>query len=260
MTVPELLAFHRLRLLHPLLVLASLSACAPATAQVHPAPAPGPAVGEDEGGTLQVNGQARVPVDPDQVRISFAVETEASTAAEATRANAERMDRVVTALRSSDMPTVEVETFGYSLRPEYERNPDRPGIRTIVGYRARNNIRVTLRELEATGRVLDRAVGAGANEIASLRFEASDTRQAGLRALSEAVHRAREQAETMAEAMGVALGPATEVTGGTSSPSPGPEGPFLMRAAAETTTPVEAGTLTASASVSITYRILGGRR
>ena len=68
---------------------------------------------------------------------------------------------------------------------------------------------------------------------------------------------AREQAETIADAMGVRLGAALEVTGGSSVPVPRPEGPLLARAAvAETTTPVEAGTLTVSATVSIRYRIL----
>jgi uncharacterized protein YggE len=152
---------------------------------------------------------------------------------------------------------MEIETFGYSLRPEYEVRREDPGVRAIVGYRAQNNIRILLRDMDATGRVLDQAVGAGANRISSLEFGASDTREARLQVLAEAVRSAREQAEAMAEAMGVRLGPALEVNGNATTPTPRPEGPMLMRAvAAESTTPVEAGTLTVSASVSITYRIL----
>ena len=151
---------------------------------------------------------------------------------------------------------MEVETFGYNLFPEYSSRSQPGEVRAITGYRARNNIRVVFQELDATGRVLDEAVEAGANRISDLRFEASDTREARLQALAEAVGYAREEAETMAEAMGVRLGPALEVTGGSAQPPPAPGGPFLVRYEAAPTTPVEAGTLTVSATVSITYRIL----
>ena len=240
-----------------LLLLGALPSCAPAAAQTDPPPRPPPREAPEAEGTLQVTGQAQIPVPADRVRISFAVETAAPSAAEATSLNAQTMESVVSALRSSDAPGMEIETYGYSLNPEYEARPEDPRARAIVGYRALNNIRVLLGDLEATGRILDRAVEAGANRIASLQFEASDTRDARLEALAQAVRNAREQAEAMAEAMGVRLGPALEVNGGASSPTPRPEGPMLMRAmAAETTTPVEAGSLTVSASVSITYRIL----
>jgi uncharacterized protein YggE len=154
---------------------------------------------------------------------------------------------------------LEIETYGYNLRPEYETARDNRGIRSISGYRAHNNIRVTLSDLDATGSILDRAVEAGANRISSLEFRASDTREARLRALREAVVHAREQAETIAEAMGVRLGPALEVSGGSASPPPGLQRAMAFEAvAADMRTPVEPGTLTVSASVSITYRILEG--
>ena len=99
------------------------------------------------------------------------------------------------------------------------------------------------------------------HRISSLQFEASDTREAKLQALREAVIQAREQAETIAGAMGVGLGAALEVNGGANSPNPRSQSPILMRAmAAEATTPVEAGTLMVTASVSITYRIVEGGR
>jgi uncharacterized protein YggE len=191
------------------------------------------------------------------VTISFTVETQAPTAAEATSLNAERMDGVIQALRGSGVPELRIETFGYSLQPEYERPQPNREARAIVGYRAHNNIRCTFKELDAAGSVLDRAVEAGANRIANLSFGASDTREARLQALAEAVRQAREQAETMAEAMGVELGRVLEVTGGASSPPVGPRRAVMFEAvAADVATPIEAGNLTVSASVSVSYRIL----
>ena len=256
---PIRMAGHIRVLLLPLFVLSA--SCAPASAQPDPRPSPLAQASPADPGTIQVTGQAQIPVPADQVRISFAVETEGPTAGEATRLNAGQMDAVIGALRAEGIQGLEIETFGYSLRAEYEAPRDDRGNRSISGYRAINNIRVVNSDLDATGRILDAAVEAGANRISGLQFEASDTREARLRALREAVTQAREQAETIADAMGVRLGAALEVSGGANVPSPRNDGALLFRSvAAEATTPVEAGSLTVTASVNITYRILEGIR
>ena len=238
-----------------------LASCAPAVAQVDGAPdtqVAGPVPGDvpKERGTLQVTGQAQLSVPADEVRISFAVETESASAGEATARNAQLMDTVIGALRGTDVRDLHIETFGYALRPEYEVSRETPGARTISGYRVENNIRVTFSDLDATGDILDRAVEAGANRVTNLEFSASDTREARLRALREAVVSAREQAEAIASAMGVRLGMALEVQGGSSAPGPRSPGATMLRAAAEASTPIEAGELMVSASVTISYEIL----
>jgi uncharacterized protein YggE len=192
------------------------------------------------------------------VRISFTVETEDPSAREATARNAQLMESVIGALRASGVPGLDIETYGYNLRPEYQTPRDATGNRSISGYRAQNNVQVTLDDLDATGRILDLAIEAGANRVANLLFEASDTRDARLQALKDAVTTAREQAEAIAQAMGVGLGPALEVQGGASAPNPASVGGMMMRAAAESTTPIETGDTVVNANVSITYRIVEG--
>jgi len=233
-----------------------LSSCAPAAAQP-PAP-PHPVAPQEEAGTIQVTGQAQITVPADRVLISFTVETEGKSAGEATEENARMMEGVISAVRAAGIPGLDIETFGYNLRPEYQVSREGSGTRTISGYRAQNNIRVTVPDIDAIGAVLDRAVEAGANRIANLQFEASDTRAARLEALRDAVASAREQAETIASAMGVRLGIVLEVHGGATAPSPRSPGGLMLRASAETTTPVEAGDHLVSASVNVKYRILEG--
>jgi uncharacterized protein YggE len=233
-----------------------LASCAPAVAQSNLTAAPVQL--EEERGTIQVTGQAQITVPADLVRISFTVETEGQSAGEATAQNAQRMEAVIVAVRSIGIPGLDIETFGYNLRPEYEVSREGTGTRAISGYRVQNNIRVTLPDVDATGGVLDRAVEAGANRVASLQFEASDTRDARLEALREAVASAREQAETIALAMGVQLGIALEVQGGANAPNPRSPGGVMLRATAESSTPVEAGDHLVTASVSVKYRIREG--
>jgi uncharacterized protein YggE len=236
-----------------------LASCAPAVAQTEAGPVFHPPVQEvqdEEGGTLQVTGRAQVLVPSDLVRVNLTVETEAASAGEATRLNAERMDAVTRALRGAGIAGLEMETFGYDLQPEYESGRNVTN-RVISGYRVRNNLRVTLGDVDATGAAMDLAIEAGANRISNLFFDASDTKAAELEALRMAVTMAREQAEAMAGAMGVRLGTALEVQGGASAPSPRSPGGIMMRAEAGVpNTPVEAGEQLVTATVTITYRIL----
>lgn len=233
-----------------------LSSCAPVVAQTGLPPSPQSR--NTDQGTIQVTGQANLSVPADLVKISFTVETEASSAGEATEENATLMEAVVSALRGPSIPGLDLETYGYSLRPEYEVVRDGSGTRTISGYRVQNNLRVSLPDVDAAGQILDLAVRAGANRVASLQFEASDTKAARMEALRLAVLNAKEQAGAIASAMGVRLGIALEVQGGVSAPNPRAPAGIMLRASAESTTPIEAGDQMVSASVTVTFRILEG--
>lgn len=209
-------------------------------------------------GTLEVSGSAEVSVPADQALVSFAVETEAPTAREASSQNAEKMDAVIRALREAGVQGLEVETHGYNLSPRYARPPrESPEVRTIAGYTALNHVGVTAGDVGAVGRLIDSAVGAGANRVASLRFQASSTEEARLRALRMAVEKARSEARVIAESMGVTLGRPLSVTGGAQTPQPPGRAYMAM---AEAQTPVEPGSQTVTATVTITYRLEPGGR
>lgn len=204
---------------------------------------------------IEVTGSASVSVPADRVRASFAVETQAATAGEAAQANAGLMDRVIRALRAAGVAGVEIETFGYVLRPDYAY-ADEQRARRISGYTAQNNIRVTAGDVNAAGTLLDAAIRAGANRVASLVFDAADTEAARREALAQAVRSARLQAEAMADALGRALGAPLEVRGGADLPYPRRGGDIMFRAEAMAVdTPVEAGDLSVSANVTVRFAL-----
>jgi hypothetical protein len=215
-------------------------------------PAPVPAV---DTGFVDVSASARISVPTDRARIVFAVETEGTDAGQAVQANADRMDAVLRALRELDVEGYDVETTGFQLRPLYERPED--GVQRIRGYRALNNVSVTVDDVESVGRIVDAAVDAGANRVTRLSFEASDTEEARREALRQAVEEARAEARVMAEALGMELGTPLEVRGGADRPQPPrPMAEMAMRADAQASTPVEAGDQVVSASVNIRYRLV----
>lgn len=225
-----------------------LAGCSPATVPVtaqEPAP--------DAPRTLDVNASASVSRAPDRAVVELAVETLAETARAATAGNAEAMTAVLEALESLGIERADIQTRAVSLTPRYDRrtSDEEPA---IVGYQAMNRVAVPVADVDRVGRVIDAAVGAGANRVLGIRFELTDPEAAYHEALQRAIAQARREAEVAASALGETLGPAIRVsTGGLSTP-PGPM-PELMAARAMADTPVQPGDLSVGATVHITYRL-----
>ena len=82
----------------------------------------------------------------------------------------------------------------------------------VTGYRARNTVQIEIRSIDAVGKVIDAALGAGATTIGALRLYASSTDTARREAITKAVTKARAEAEAAAAAAGGSLGAMIEVT------------------------------------------------
>jgi len=211
--------------------------------------------------TLTVSAQGMVERAPDQAVLVLAVESESGNARDAARANATKMDKVLAAVRKAGIPSDKIRTVGYDLQPQYaqQQRGDEPP--RIAGYRAVNRLQVTIDALDRVGPALDAAVEAGANRAENLYFQIKDATAARLEALQQATAKARREAEAVASAAGERLGVIQSLS--TDSYSPPPPRPVEMFARAvamdamKVATPVEAGTLAVTASVTIVYR-LGG--
>lgn len=255
----------------PVLGLALVTlACGGAPASAQPA---GPAAGDAQPpshpraasmqavadtGVVRVSGAAEVEVTPDRARVTFAVETEAGTAAEASSGNAATMDAVLGALRDGGFSGLELETFGYSVRPVYSSETEGGRrVQRIEAYRALNHVVATLSDTDRVGSVIDAAIEAGANRIGGVSFFAADTEDARDEALRRAVTAATRQARIMAEALGRTLGDPVDVQGGADVPMPmyRSQSSGMEMAQARVDTPIEAGDQTVSARVSITFSL-----
>ena len=181
-------------------------------------------------GWIQVSGTGSVQVDPDRATVTFAVETRGSAAGEASEANADAMDAVLRALRrDAGFDELELATHGYSVRPEYS-------------------------DVNAVGRVIDRAIASGANRVAGINFFTLDTGPARAQAMALAVRTARAEAQVIAGSLGCGLGEPLEVSSSASRPGPVP---YQVEAMSMRTadTPIEAGDQTVTARVSIRFAI-----
>lgn len=218
-----------------------------------------PVVGEPTPRTISVNGHAEVAVSPDRAVISVAVETEGMEAGKVVEQNAQRSAKVTEAVKALIAAEDRVTTTGYSVQPRYSQGrPGEIGEPKIVGYVASNEVVVETRRIDATGRIIDATIAAGANRINNLRFTLADRAPYLRVALEQASKEAQAQAEAIAKAMGVKLKQLLSA-GSSGPPIVAPRQMDMFRAksmaAMAVDTPITPGEVSVSADVQAIYEI-----
>jgi uncharacterized protein YggE len=197
-------------------------------------------------GGITVNGTGSTSVVPDRASFTFGSVSQAGTAAEALRASAESVTRIVAALRRAGVAKADLQTAEVSLEPRLNANGD-----AVVDYTATNSVTATVRKLAEAGGVVDAAVGAGANQVYGPNLVASDRDASYGTALEAAVADARRKAELLASTAGTTLGRITSIVeaGGTPQPL------FAASAAQDSAPAIQPGTQTVEAAVTVTFAV-----
>lgn len=218
--------------------------------------------------TITVQGIGAVTVQPDSVRVQLGVEEEARTVEAARNQNANKMARITQRLRALGIPNLKLQTAGFSVYPIREPAPpvtplERRRAERIVGYRVSNILTVRIEGGDPgtlavdAGRVIDTALGAGANSASGIDFYLSQEQRAQQEALQLAVRQARQNAEAVAQAASVTLSGIFNIEAYSQ--------PIAMRQfavmearadeAARAPTPVEPGELDVTANVTVRFDI-----
>ena len=209
---------------------------------------------------INTGGHGEVRLSPDVAYITVGVTTQSPNAMVAASENSRRIAAIIAALHALGMTDQQVRTAGYSLTQiyEYPKNEE-PRVR---GFTARNTLRAEIRRIDDVGKAIDASISAGATDVSSIQFAATNTEDARRTALSEAVKQARNDADAMARAAGGSLGRLLSVTSsGVFVPGPNPyEGARLMSTAAGPPTPIVPGELTVFANVATRWEFLPGAR
>lgn len=197
------------------------------------------------------SGEARLP--PDRANILIGVQTRAATAAAAARDNNARQQAVIAATVAAGIAREQISTENYNVYAE--TRADRAGQNpTVVGYVVSNVVRVEVRRTEQVGPVIDAALAKGANQINGLEFFSSNTDTGRRQALTEAIGKARGDAEAMARAAGGHLGQLLELSTEDTGPVPMYRSRQLDKAAMAT--PIEPGELTLRVAVSARWQFV----
>ncbi len=206
--------------------------------------------------SITVNGEAMISAEPDQAQIDIGVVTQARSAPEASKENAERLSRVLTEVKKLLGKSDEVKTSGYSLTPNY-RYPQ-GGKPEIVGYTASNAVRIKTNTLDLVGRLIDGAMQAGANNVNRLVFTLKDEQGAQLEALRQASAKAKSKAEAVAASLGLKIVRIAAINEGERTIQPIYRQAMAARGealAAQAPTPVEPGTVDVRSTVSLTAEV-----
>lgn len=211
-----------------------------------------PSAAEFQATTLHLSADGEVHAMPDMATITVGVQTEAPTAAEAMRLNAEKMTRVMAALRQAGLEPRDIHTSQLNLSPRYDEPQNQP--RRLAGFDASNQVTIKLRDVARVGPVLDAAVAAGGNTIWGISFGLQDPKPLQDQARLEAVRALQAKAELYARAVGhpIARLVSLSESGGYSPPM---VQEVVVTAARFQSTPVAPGELTVRASVSGVYEL-----
>src|SRR6476660_9860894 len=197
---------------------------------------------------VTVTGEATVAVAPDTAIIRIGVTSQDKTAREAGEVNAKQMTAVLAAIKDAGIADRDIQTSRLSLQPQYD--PNKSGTARLTGFQATNQVTVRIRDIDKLPTVLDRAIGAGANEMSGIEFVVSEQSKLLDQARDDAITDARRKAELYAKAAGAKLGQVISISEEGTAPQP-----RAMQAVRAGAVPIAPGEQTLRAIVSVSYEL-----
>ncbi|HTP88615.1 MAG TPA: SIMPL domain-containing protein [Candidatus Acidoferrales bacterium] len=208
------------------------------------------AAAQTAGRTVQATGSATILATPDQAQIDLGVVTNGATAQDSAQQNATMTTAVLAALKSVLGSSGTVQTVSYYVTPRYSSATGQSNV--LIGYTTTNTVRVTTTDLSIIGKLIDAANQAGANSVGNLSFGLQDPEPKVQQALTQATKQAMTHAAAIAAGLGATLGPVVTALQDSSYT------PVVLPAAAgggAATTPVQTGTVSVYASVTVTAQL-----
>lgn len=226
-------------------ILAASALAVPAAAEVHV---------ESKGPVVELTVNESVEAEPDIVTVSAGVTSQARTAVEAMRSNAQAMTAVIDRIKALGVPERDIQTIGISLGAMYDYNQTTQR-QVFRGYQASNRVSVKLRQIDRTGEVLDALVAAGSTDLGGPDWSIDDDTAARTQARRQAMETAHAQALEYARAAGYSDIRLLEVSETIASQPPMP---FMRTVAVEqaaASTPTQPGLVQAGVTVRVSYEM-----
>jgi uncharacterized protein YggE len=236
-------------MLKPLLAL-TLASGAAMTA--HAQNAAGTLSPSSDGTLLNVSIDAESKRIPDVARLSAGVVVQASDGNTAMHQNAEKMHKVLAAIKAAGIAEPDVQTSDINLQPQYRHEDGKAPV--ISGYQASNTVSLKVRDISKLGKVLDTLAAQGANEISGPDFEVDQPEPAYDEARVAALQKAQQRADLYAKSLGLRVRRVVSIAEGRSG---GGFRPLMMSARSKSMmdTPVAAGESTLSVNLDVVFEL-----
>jgi uncharacterized protein YggE len=169
---------------------------------------------------IWVSGEGKVTAVPDIALLRLGIEAQRATVAEAQAEAAVAMNEVKTALLDGGVAEKDIQTQRFSIR-QVTKWDDIKQEEVVTGYRVTNMVNAKIRDIEATGAVIDAVAVAGGDltRIDSISFSIDDPTAYYGELRTKAMADAKAKAEQLAGLAGVSLGKPTFIAEGIQVPS-----------------------------------------
>lgn len=203
--------------------------------------------------TITLNGRGSVEHAPDIAMITVGVSVDAETASAAMSQQTTKMNGVFAAVKAAGIADRDMQTSNLSLNPIYDYPPNQqPKMR---GYNASNQISIKVRDLKNLGKTLDAVVKGGGNTIHGISFSIDKPESYQNEARVAAIKDAAAKAELYAQAVGYKVKRIVTVSENEYYPQPVPMLARMQVADAAESTPVAAGEVSLTQTVSVTFEL-----
>ena len=165
---------------------------------------------------INVTGEGKIKVIPDQALISISLETKGINAVDVKKENDAKMDAVMKYIKKANIAKEDFETQRVSLNPNYDYEKKKNY------YLATQSVQILLRDLSKYDVLIDGLVGLGINRIDNVEFKSSkfDVLQTDARKL--AIKNAKAKAEDFVSVLGQKVGKAYIISDNSQSYNPQP--------------------------------------
>jgi uncharacterized protein YggE len=197
-------------------------------------------------GGVSVSGEGYVHGKPDTAYLNLGFTAEKPTVAAARQATAANMNAVLAKLLALGVAQRDIQTTNVSIWRDPERKV----------FVVSNEVRVTVRNVDSAGKLLDDAVRAGANSVNGIALDISDRAALQKQAREKAMRDAEAKAAELARLGKLRLGAVRAISEGSGAPEPMYDaGPVAQAAQPEARMPVEPGQLRVYVTLQVTYAI-----
>jgi uncharacterized protein YggE len=167
---------------------------------------------------LIVSADATKSVIPDELEMTFRIETNGTSARQVQDTNARISSLLITELQNAGIKRENIETTTYTLEKYYEWEPTPEyysGKQVFKGFKNIHTIKIKTKNPAQAG-ILAEIAGRLGNEIniEGIEFTLSKESQAKIKQelLAQAAKNAREKAQTISQSIGIKLGKITSAT------------------------------------------------
>ncbi len=202
--------------------------------------------------TLTLSATGSINSQPDMASISTGVLSEAVKARDALDDNNDAMARMMKSLKAAGLESRDIATSQFSVQPRYQHFKNGRAAR-IIGYRVSNSVRITVRNLDRLGTILDRVVTVGSNRISGIQFGLSNPDKTLDDARKDAMRAVLDKAALYAKAANVGLGEILSISEQANQNFPRPMAMRSMRV--KSSVPIAPGQHTTKVTVHVKWAL-----